>query len=135
MPRALVFLFAVLSAGVAVAACNGGGAVSPTPAPSYSATPDPAIKYAIIQVQVLGTPKPGVPVAESTPRDPNSPRPGTTIAVMTTNAHGKAKFTGLKPSATYCWVATVSPNNTISTCADWVDWQSENPLVLNSVGK
>jgi hypothetical protein len=134
MPKAVVFIVvaAVIAAGVA--ACGGSSSgPTPTPVPSTSSTPDPAIRAARIAVTVLGTPAPYVPVAESTPLDPDSAcrqgngsacRPGKTIVTQTTDKSGETIFRHLTPSQTYCWVATIAPGKTSSACAGWPVWQT-----------
>ncbi len=133
MPKIAIFFFAAICAGVAVSACNSGTSVTPTPAPSISPTPDPKISSEVILVTVVGSPTANLPVAESTPNPHFSARPGTTIVTQKTNKKGETKFTGLKPSATYCWEATLKPGGSPSfTCATWPVWQSTNPIQLGT---
>jgi hypothetical protein len=82
-------------------------------------------------VTVAGTPAAHIPVEESTPRNPGSPRPGTPFETKNTGLRGFARFTGLKPSKTYCWVAIISPSFKSSECAGWAVWQSST-IVLGT---
>jgi hypothetical protein len=134
MPKLAMILLAVVCAGVAVSAChyNGGTALTPTPGPTGSGSPNPKIKDALIEVTVLGTPKARIPVAESTPKSKTDPRPGTTIVTQVTLHNGRTKFTGLTPKDTYCWVATLGPGRTASTCAPWPVWQYTMPIVIGT---
>jgi hypothetical protein len=112
-------------AALAVAACHSSSSVTPTPSYSPgSGSPNPKIKEAHILVTINGSPKPKIPVMESTPRSTSSPRPGKTFETLYTNAKGKATFTGLKPSKTYCWVAELGSGLTSSQCAGWAVWQT-----------
>ncbi len=125
MLKPLMIALAVVA--LATVACGGGG--STTPAPSSvpgSPTPDPKITKATIKVTILGTPKAEIPVEESTPTNPASPRPGKTFATEYTGKKGIAKFLGLKPSKTYCWVAKLSPSTTSFECAGWETWQDSD---------
>lgn len=126
MPKRLLLVLAV--AALAIAACNSG---STTPSPSGSPgspKPNPSITKAAVLVTILGTPQPHIPVLESTPKDTSSPRPGTPFDTEYTNKKGIAHFTHLKPSQTYCWVATVGTIK-LSTCASWPTWQSSQILL------
>ncbi len=123
------FLFVLIVTAIAIAACNSG---STTPTPSStpaSPTPNPKITKATVEVTINGTPRRNIPVALSTPRNKESPRPGKTIETLLTRKKGFAKFTGLKPSATYCWVATLGTNQTSSECAGWAVWQTGDILL------
>jgi hypothetical protein len=122
MPKRL--LLALVVAAMAIAACHSSSA-TPTPSASpVSPSPIPSIKVATIQVTIDGTPAPRIPVEESTPRDPDSPRPGKTFFTKNTGKKGFARFNGLKPTKTYCWVAVISPSFKSSECAGWAIWQT-----------
>jgi hypothetical protein len=123
MPKRLL-IFLTLTAVVVAAACHSAGVTpSPTGSPA-SPAPNPSITRAIVSVTVNGTPRPHVPVAESTPRSNASPRPGTTIETRYTNKKGWTRFYDLKPSKTYCWVAKVGNGIQFSECAGWEVWQT-----------
>jgi len=112
-------------AALAIAACHSSS--SPTPAPSstaFSPSPNPSIKKATIVVTRLGTPAPGVPVEESTPKSTSSPSPGTVIKTIYTGKKGQALFSHLDPDAFYCWVAILGPGQRSSQCASWAIWQT-----------
>jgi hypothetical protein len=122
MPKRLM-LFLALTALV-VAACHGAGSATPQPSGSpASPAPNPSITSAVVLVTVYGTPKPKVPIAESTPRSNSSPRPGKTIETRDTNHKGYTHFYDLKPSKTYCWVANLGKVK-FSQCAGWQVWQT-----------
>ncbi|MGA7356901.1 MAG: hypothetical protein WA431_10735 [Candidatus Cybelea sp.] len=126
MPKRLLLVLAV--AALAIAACHSS---STTPSPSSSPAspkPNPSVTKAAVLVTILGTPQPHVPVQESTPKDTSSPRPGTPFDTEYTNKKGVAHFFHLKPSQTYCWVATVGTIK-LSTCAGWPTWQSSQVLL------
>lgn len=123
MPKRLLLALAV--AALAIAACHSYNSVSPTPSSSpASPSPNPSITKATILVTVKGTPAPHVPVEESTPKNPASPRPGKPYETIYTGRQGFARFKGLKPSKTYCWVAIISPSFRSSECAGWAVWQT-----------
>jgi hypothetical protein len=123
MPKRLMISLAV--AALVIAACKSYSSPTPTATGSpASAKPNPSISAATVLVTVFGTPAPRIPVAESTPRSKTSPRPGTTIEIVNTGKKGLAHFHDLKPSATYCWVAKLSPGQTSSLCAAWPVWQT-----------
>lgn len=122
LKRLLIFL--ALAAVVVATACNSGSA---TPSPSgspASPNPNPSITHAIVLVTVNGTPRPKVPIDESTPRSEGSPRPGKTIETRYTNKKGWTRFYDLKPSKSYCWVARVGAGVRFSQCASWEIWQT-----------
>jgi hypothetical protein len=122
MPKRLLLVLAV--AAFAIAACHSSS-VSPTPTPSpASPSPNPSITEATVLVTVLGTPKAGVPVSISTPKNTASPRPGTPFDTVNTGRKGYSRFTHLKPSQTYCWVAVIGPSFNSSECAGWAVWQT-----------
>lgn len=75
-------------------------------------------------VTVLGTPAPGIPVQESTPKSTSSPRPGEPFETRKTNAKGVAHFYNLNPNNFYCWVALLGPHQKSSQCASWAIWQT-----------
>jgi len=121
-------------ASVALAAgtgCNKSSGVSPTPAPTVSATLDPNITKTTVLVSIQSSPTARIPVMISTPAGNSTaspgPRPGTPFATVTTAPNGEAIFYKLKPGSgagtTYCWVAQLSKNATSSTCADALQWQ------------
>jgi hypothetical protein len=123
------FLVALVIAAMAVAACKGGS-TSPTPSSTpYSPTPNPNITKAIVEVTINGTPRPRIPVEESTPRNKESPRPGKTIQTLITGKQGLTHFNHLKPSGVYCWVAILSPSQKSSECAGWAVWQTGNVVL------
>jgi hypothetical protein len=68
------------------------------------------------------TPLPNAPVSISTPESTSDPRPGAPFLTQKTGVKGMTKFTHLKPSSWYCWVATLPKGNS-STCANWTIWQ------------
>jgi hypothetical protein len=122
MPKRLLIALALVA--LAAAACHSGTSV-PTPSSSpASPSPNPSITKATILVTINGTPQPKIPVDESTPANPASPRPGKTFETKVTNKKGLAKFDGLKPSKTYCWVALLGSGQTSSECAGWAIWQT-----------
>lgn len=124
MPKRVMLLFTVFSFALAVTACKNGSNAVPTPAPSVSFTPIPTDHKATIQVTILGTPAPKIPVEESTPASKSSPRPGTPFVTQTTGKQGKTIFTGLDPKGTYCWVAVLGAGQTSSSCGDFTLWQT-----------
>lgn len=130
MPKPLLISFAIIA--LAFAACNKSTMPSPTPEPTSSATIDPNIKSATVNVTYQATPVPNVPVSISTPLGNNtaSPRPGTAFYTADTNKKGSITFTKLKPGSYYCWVAKIpvqpttpptSPPISASTCSNL--WQ------------
>jgi hypothetical protein len=131
MPKRVMILLAAVSLGLAIPAChnNNGGTI--TPAPSVSLTPNPMITAASVSVTILGTPAANIPVQESTPKSSSSPRPGTPFLTQKTGKKGMTKFTHLKPTQTYCWVAILGPNQTSSLCASWDIWQYQ-PIPLGT---
>jgi hypothetical protein len=131
MPKTAFILFACIGVIASVAACHGSTSVTPTPVPSFSASPDPTITSAVIKVTILGSPAPHIPVQESTPSSKSSPQPGTTIITSKTGDLGAVKFYKLKPAATYCWVAVLGPSQTSSVCAPWPSWQS-GPITIGT---
>lgn len=124
MPKRLMILLAV--AALAIAAChNNSNNVTPSPSGTpFTPSPNPSIKKATVFVSRLGTPAPGVPVEESTPRSTSSPRPGTVIQTIYTGKKGMAFFAHLKPSSYYCWVAILGVGQRASLCASWAVWQT-----------
>ncbi|HZV76882.1 MAG TPA: hypothetical protein VFF63_03865 [Candidatus Babeliales bacterium] len=122
MPKVLLLVLAV--AALAIAACHGSSS-SPTPTPSpASPSPNPSVSMATILVTINGTPVPKIPVEESTPRVPASPRPGKPFFIKDSGKKGYARFSGLKPSGTYCWVAVFGSGFKSSECAGWAVWQT-----------
>ena len=121
MPKRLMIALCVAAL---VAACHNSNSTTPTPSftPASSA-PNPKITYAHVLVTIDGSPKPHIPVEESTPKSTSSPRPGTPFETLATNHNGKIKFTGLKPAKTYCWVALL-PKGKSFECAPWEVWQT-----------
>jgi hypothetical protein len=122
MPKRLMIVLCV--AALAVAACHSN--TSTTPTPSFtpgSSSPNPKITAAHVLVTINGSPKPHIPVEESTPKSTASPRPGTPFQTLNTNKNGKVVFTGLKPAKTYCWVALL-PKGKSFECAAWQSWQT-----------
>ena len=75
-------------------------------------------------VTVLGTPAPGIPVQESTPKSTSSPRPGQPFETRKTNSKGVAHFYHLDPDSYYCWVAVLGPHQKSSVCTNWAIWQT-----------
>ncbi len=129
MPKRLLLGLAV--AALVIAACHGSS-TTPTPSSSpLSPSPNPSITKATVQVTVAGTPAPRIPVEESTPKNPESPRPGTPFDTKNTGKKGYARFSGLKPSKTYCWVAIISPSFKSSECAGWPIWQTSTITLGN----
>jgi hypothetical protein len=129
MPKSLLFALGV--AALVIAACHGSS-TTPTPSGSpLSPSPNPSITKATILVMVAGTPAPRIPVEESTPKNPASPRPGKPFDTKNTGNKGYARFNGLKPSKTYCWVAIISPSFTSSECAGWAVWQTSTIILGN----
>jgi hypothetical protein len=124
MPNRLAILLALFSLGIALAACHSSTSAVPTPAPSSSFTPNPAIKNATVEVTILGSPTPAIPVEISTPHPYPSGRPGEPFKTNFTNKKGFVGFSGLKPSGTYCWVAILGSGQTSSTCQSWAFWQT-----------
>jgi hypothetical protein len=123
MPKRLLLALAVAAVAVAVTACHSSPTPTPTIVPS-SPTPNPTITMAAVQVTVLGTPQPRIPVEISTPRSTASPRPGTPFFTKNTGKKGFARFGKLKPPQTYCFVAIINPSFHALTCADWQVWQA-----------
>jgi hypothetical protein len=122
MPKRLMIVLCVVA--LAIAACHSDSSTTPTPSFSpVSTSPNPKITAAAVLVTINGSPKPKIPVLESTPQSTASPRPGKTFETLLTNKKGKAKFTGLKPAKTYCWVALL-PKGKSFECADWEVWQT-----------
>jgi hypothetical protein len=122
MPKRLMIV--LVAAALAIAACHNSS-VAPTPSGSpLSPSPNPSVTRATVLVTILGTPAPRIPVQESTPKNTASPRPGTPFETRRTNDKGKAFFSHLKPSKTYCWVAILAPGHTSSECAGWAVWQT-----------
>lgn len=122
MPKRLLLALGV--AALMVAACHSSS-TTPTPSGSpLSPSPNPSITKATVLVTVAGTPVPRIPVEISTPRSTSSPRPGKPFLTKKTGKKGYARFTGLKPSQTYCWVALISPSFRASECAGWAIWQT-----------
>ncbi len=124
MPKRLMIVLTGAALALSIAACHSSGSVTPTPSASTSATPDPKITKAEVNVTILGTPAARIPVEESTPKNTASPRPGTPFDTRHTNKHGNAFFYHLKPSKTYCWVAILGRGRTSSECAPWSIWQT-----------
>jgi hypothetical protein len=123
MPKRLMIVLCV--AALAVASCHSGSSTTPTPSYSPgSPSPNPSIKDAHIVVTINGSPKPKIPVLESTPKSTSSPRPGKAFETLYTDAKGRAKFTKLKPAKTYCWVADLGAGLRSSQCAGWEIWQT-----------
>jgi hypothetical protein len=122
MPKRLMIVLCV--AALMVAACHSGSSTTPTPSfTPGSPAPNPSITAAHVLVTINGSPKPRIPVEESTPRSTASPRPGTPFETLNTNKNGKVKFTGLKPAKTYCWVAILPQGKSVE-CAGWEVWQT-----------
>jgi hypothetical protein len=122
MPKRLLLALGI--AAFAIVACHNN---STTPNASFtplSPSPNPSIKKATILVTIAGTPAAKVPVEQSTPRNPTSPRPGKPDETKKTGNKGMVNFSGLKPTATYCWVAVFSPSFRSSQCASWAVWQT-----------
>ena len=118
-------MIVLAAAALAIAACHNSSSMTPQPSGSpASPVPNPSVTRATIQVTILGTPAARIPVQESTPKNTASPRPGTPFETRHTNAKGRAFFSHLKPSKTYCWVALLSPGHTSSECAGWSVWQT-----------
>lgn len=133
MPKSVIFLFAAVCIALAIPACNNNNS-SVVTTPSASLTPNPSLTAATISVTRLSTPAAFVPVQISTPANTASPRPGTPFATHQTGKKGMAKFTHLNPvknGGWYCWVATLGPNETSSTCANWEIWQYQ-PVPLGT---
>jgi hypothetical protein len=124
MPKRASIVLAALSLLLAVAACNGSSSVTPTPAPSVTYTPNANDKHANVTVTKLNSPAPFITVQISTPQSSASPRPGTPFQSKLTNKKGAVTFYGLKPSASYCWVAQLGGGKTSSLCAGFATWQN-----------
>jgi hypothetical protein len=122
MPKRLMIVLAL--AALAMAACHSSSVPSASPSPSISPSPNPSIKTATIEVTILGTPVPNIPVQASTPRSSSSPRPGTPFETKVTGKKGMVKFKDLKPDGTYCWVAILGTGKRSSFCAGWAIWQT-----------
>ncbi|MBV8155759.1 MAG: hypothetical protein JO029_01730 [Candidatus Eremiobacteraeota bacterium] len=125
MPKRVSILFAGFALALAFAACNNSSStITPTPAPSGTITPNPKDRSAAIEVTILQSPAPHIPVQISTPRSSSSPRPGTPFATQNTGKKGMTIFRKLNPTKTYCWVAQLGSGQTSSTCASWDVWQT-----------
>jgi hypothetical protein len=122
MPKCLMIVLALAS--LAIVACHSSSVPSVSPSPSISPSPNPSIKTATIEVTILGTPAPNIPVEASTPRSTSSPRPGTPFETKDTGKKGMVKFDHLKPDGVYCWVAILGPGQRSSFCAGWAIWQT-----------
>ena len=121
MPRRASLFLAGLSLVLTFAACNNGGSsVTPTPGPTASTSPNPKDRSAQIDVSILGTPAPKIPVEMSTPRNG---RPGHPIATKTTGPKGSVIFYGLNVNKTYCWKALLSASSSSYFCGNWTFWQ------------
>jgi hypothetical protein len=124
MPKRLLLALGAIAIIVS-AACHSNTSTTPTPSYSpISPSPNPSITKAKVEVTVLGTPAAHVPVEISTPANPQSPRPGHPFLTKDTNGKGMVKFAHLKPSKTYCWLATISSGFRSSECAGWEVWQT-----------
>jgi hypothetical protein len=133
MPKALAIFAAALALAIALADCGASNSSSPTPAPTESFTPDPTITAATVAVTGdQGSPAPYIPVQISTPASTSSPRPGTPFLTQKTGVKGMTKFTHLKPSNWYCWVAIFNKTVTASTCANWTTWQFNTITLSNN---
>ncbi len=117
--RYLAFAFAATA--LALAACNNGdvndlfGSATPTPIPTSTASPspDPSASTAVVSVYYSSSPLPNQTVTLSTSVNGSV---GTPLATQTTapfsNASpgpGKAVFSNLTPTVTYCFSATFQP--------------------------
>jgi hypothetical protein len=133
MPKALAIFAAAVSLAIALADCGSSNSSNPTPSPTASYTPDPTITSATVAVtQAQGSPAPYIPVEISTPASTSSPRPGTPFLTQKTGIKGMTKFTHLKPSNWYCWVAIFNKTVTSSTCANWTTWQFDTIDLSNN---
>lgn len=121
MPKAVLVLFAAVAVAVSAAACGGSSSPTPTPQPSVSFTPNPTIHKATVEVTILGTPAPKIPVAISTPKKDGSV--GTPFATQKTGSKGMTTFKGLNPNKSYCFLADLGGGKTSSQCGDWTIWQ------------
>jgi hypothetical protein len=124
MPNRVFILLPVLSLAAALAACHGSTSPAPTTAPAVSPTPNQSITHATVEVTILGSPAPMIPVSISTPHPYPSGRPGMPFQTKDTNKKGFVGFDKLKPDGTYCWVATLAPGQTSSSCQSWAFWQT-----------
>jgi hypothetical protein len=123
MPKRLMIVLSVVA--LAIAACHSSGSTTPIASSTPSSpSPNPSVTFTHVLVTINGSPKPRIPVLESTPASTSSPRPGKAFETLLTNKNGKAKFTDLKPAKTYCWVAELGPGQTSSQCAGWEVWQT-----------
>jgi hypothetical protein len=122
MPKRFMLGLALIALGIV--ACHGSSTTPSATASPASPSPNPSITKALILVTIKGTPKPNIPVEESTPADPGSPRPGQTIETILTGKKGMATFRHLAPSKTYCWVAVFGKGLESSECAGWAVWQT-----------
>jgi hypothetical protein len=129
MLNRVAILVAVLSLAIALPACHGSGGAVPTPAPSTSFTPNPNITHAVVEVTILGSPTPSIIVAISTPHPYPSGRPGAPFQKRYTDKKGYSVFVKLKPDGYYCWVATLAPGQTSSTCQGWQYWQTTTVML------
>lgn len=131
MPKRLLLALAVVAVVVS-AACHSSSSTTPIPSGSpVSPSPNPSVTRAKVEVTVAGTPAPQVPVEISTPRNPNSPRPGSPFLTKPTDKKGEVRFSHLKPSKTYCWLAKISPSFKSSECAGWEVWQTSVIMLGN----
>ncbi|MFY9886183.1 MAG: hypothetical protein WAK15_15565, partial [Candidatus Cybelea sp.] len=121
MPKRLLLALGI--AAFAIAGCHTSYSTPNTSFTPLSPSPNPSIKKATIMVTLSGTPAPKIPVEQSTPSNPTSPRPGKPFDTEITGKKGLVHFKGLKPTATYCWVAIISPSFRSSECASWAVWQ------------
>lgn len=131
MPKRLLLALAVVAVIVS-AACHSNSSTTPTPSYSpISPSPNPSVTRAKVEVTVAGTPTAQVPVEISTPANPNSPRPGHPFLTKDTDKKGEVRFSHLKPSKTYCWLANISPSFKSSECAGWEVWQTSVIMLGN----
>lgn len=131
MPKRLLLALAAVAVMIA-AACHSNTNTTPTPSYSpISPSPNPSATRAKVEVTVGGTPVAKVPVEISTPTNPQSPRPGHPFLIKPTNEDGMVRFTDLKPSKTYCWLAKISPSFRSSECAGWAVWQTSIIMLGN----
>jgi hypothetical protein len=131
MPKRLLLALAAIAVVVS-AACHSS--TSTTPTPSFSPTspsPNPSVTRAKVEVTVAGTPVPDVPVQISTPSNPQSPRPGHPFKTKVTDKKGEVRFSHLKPSKTYCWLAIIATSFKASECASWAVWQTSTIMLGN----
>ena len=131
MPKRLLLALAV-TAVIVSAACHSSSGTSPTPSVSPgSPSPNPKITRATVEVTVAGPPTAQIPVEISTPANPQSPRPGNPFLTKPTGKKGLVRFSHLKPSKTYCWLAIISPSFKSSECAGWAVWQNGTIILGN----